>query len=150
MTTETVPTVFQRCRWMSRVQRSLPVLFALLLPADMQAQQGDPTWFKGAEIWCIRHSLENGDIPCNEVSHTLGSLTLTGALSALTPLDPKVARWPVLGFYLGKEVRDISRWGLGSQWKSTVLDVGFDLLGWWLAPKLLGGRSFEPAPASTW
>ena len=137
MTTDTIRAAHGR-RWMSRARIASPVLMALLLPAEIRAQQGDPSWFKDAEVWCIRHSLEHGDIPCNEVSHTVGSLALTGALSGLTPLDPKVARWPVLGFYLGKEVRDIARWGWDSQWKSSLLDVGFNLLGWWLAPKLFG------------
>ena len=138
MTTGSVQSNAHGRRWMSAALRDLPVLLALLLPADIQAQQPHPTWLNDANVWCIHHSLEHGKIPCNEVSHTVGSLALTGALSTITPLDAKVARWPVLGFYLGKEVRDIARWGWDSQWKSSLLDVGFDLLGWWLAPKLFG------------
>ncbi len=139
MTTGAIRTLAHG-RWISKVRKGLPVLVVLLLPAEIQAQQGDPSWFNDAEVWCIRHSLETASLPCNEVSHTIGSLALTGALSKLTPLDPKLARWPVLAFYLGKEVRDIRRWGWESQWKSSILDVGFDVLGWWLAPKLFGGQ----------
>ena len=109
--------------------------FALALaPATVAAQ--DLPWYKDVEHACIQNSLVHGRLPCNELSHTALNVVGTVAISAMTGLKPETSRWFPFAFSVGKEVRDVAKWGLDSQWRSSIADLSFDVLGWWLAPKM--------------